>query len=598
MTHPELPSSDDGPGASRLRIPGPRPGGSIRTPADAWWYLGAIVLGAVLIVIASLRQPFNQNELQQMAPYGSDRIADIVGGTRQPPLDPLAGGLVQHLLGTGQLQQRLVPVLAGIGTLIVVSLLLSHLRLGRAGAFAVLVLATSPLMIRYSAYTRPYATPVFLMVLFIYATQRWLDDRRPGWLAISFLAAIALPLTRVPEPTVFLATSAAVLVLLGLGKRLPWRSVWPVVVTCVAALVLVGFPLYRSLQQQASVYARDEHSDTLSAIRPGLYHIKTTVLPLVMEWFPWWPVILGVVAAALVLRDSRRWLLGYWAWWAALAAPVAWLVFYHFFTAIRLESVPYRPRYLYLFLPAFVLLVAAVVHAVSARRSTARAWRLGLSALLVAALVGQLPATVKVLREDEDPDFGLAGKVITEQVPADAIMLYDNPNPPGRYRHPFIGASRYLGDDAPRVLSFSAASKHPEALSDGPVYVLLLDRRYAATLFDNPTSTWTADVPGWQSQRHGRFVLYRPIRGQSGRDGVLRASREFGVALGPVVGFPEWWAAIRLLRSDGQRAEARAVFEQMYEATDPDDLPRLARQTRRFGPKPRGALSDGNRASH
>jgi hypothetical protein len=487
-----------------------------------------------------------------------------------------------------------VPMLAGIGTLIVVSLLLSHLRMGRAGAFAVLVLATSPLMVRYSAYTRPYATPVFLMVLFIYAVQRWLDDRRPGWLAVGCLAAFALPLTRVPEPAVFLATSAAALVALALGKYVPWHSVWPVGALCAASLALVGFPMYRDLARQASGYARDDKLGALASIHAGLYHIKTTVLPLVAEWFPWWPVVVCVVAAALVLRESRRWLFGYWAWWAALAGPIAWLVFYHFLTGVRLEWLPYRPRFLYFFLPAFVLLVAALARAVAERRSAPRAWRLGLTALLVAALIGQLPATAKVVLEDEDPDFGLAAKVLTEQVPHNAIVLYDNPNPPGRYRHPFTGASRYMRD-GPRVLSFLRASKHPKALSDGPVYVLLLDRRFASTQFDNPTSTWKADVPGWRSEHHSRFVLYRPTRGQSGRDGVLRASREFGAALGPFVGFPEWWAAVRLLRSNGRHEEAQAVLEQMYAAADPADVPRLKRETRRFGPKVRHPGHDGPR---
>jgi 4-amino-4-deoxy-L-arabinose transferase-like glycosyltransferase len=36
-----------------------------------------------------------------------------VGGTRQPPLDPLLGAAFTHVFGQGQLQQRLVPLLAG-----------------------------------------------------------------------------------------------------------------------------------------------------------------------------------------------------------------------------------------------------------------------------------------------------------------------------------------------------------------------------------------------------------------------------------------------------------------------------------------------------
>jgi hypothetical protein len=364
--------------------------------------------------------------------------------------------------------------------------------------------------------------------------------------------------------------------------------------------------MYRSLQRQASRYARDEQSDVLASIGSGVYHVKATVVPLMADWFPWWPVMLGVAAAALVLRDSRRWLLGYWAWWAALAAPVAWLVFYHFFTGIPFDSLPYRPRFLYFFLPAFVLLVAALAHGVAERRSAPRAWRLGLTALLVAALVGQLPATATVLREDEDPDFELAAEVLKKQVPADAIVLYDTPNPRGRYRHWFIGASRYLGN-SPRVLSFREASykrkraevfKDPEALSSSPIYVLLLDRRYASTQFDNPTSTWEADVPGWQSQRHGPFVLYRSTEGRSGLEGLTRTSLEFGVALGPNLGCPQWWAAIRILRSQGQHEEARAVLEQMLAAADPADRERLRRETRQLGSKHCGVLDNKDRAAH
>jgi hypothetical protein len=80
----------------------------------------------------------------------------------------------------------------------------------------------------------------------------------------------------------------------------------------------------------------------------------------VTDWFPWWPFVLLVVVAALALRESRRWLFGFWAWWPSLAGPVAWILFYHFMTAFRLDLMPYRPRYLYFFLPSFVFLVTAL----------------------------------------------------------------------------------------------------------------------------------------------------------------------------------------------------------------------------------------------
>ncbi|MBA2528356.1 MAG: glycosyltransferase family 39 protein, partial [Euzebyales bacterium] len=137
-----------------------------------------MVVGTALIVCAGWRQPYNQNELQQLNVYGADTIAEIVGGTRQPPLDPLLGAGVQRLAGVGQLQQRLVPMLAGAGTLIVLSAVFLRAGMGAAGAAGVWLLATAPLMVRYSAYARPYALPVLLMVLLVYFTQRWLAGRR------------------------------------------------------------------------------------------------------------------------------------------------------------------------------------------------------------------------------------------------------------------------------------------------------------------------------------------------------------------------------------------------------------------------------------
>ncbi|MBA3233922.1 MAG: glycosyltransferase family 39 protein, partial [Propionibacteriales bacterium] len=182
-----------------------------RNVSDVGWYAGAVVVGVVLIVIAAINQPFNQNELRQIAPYGTNTYAEITGGTRQPPLDPLLGVLIQHLLGEGQLRQRLVPVFAGIGTLIVMGLLMRRLGYGAAGAFGLWVMATAPLMVLYSAYTRPYALPLFLIVLFVYTVQRWFDERRVRWLAVTALAAIALPSARVPEPIMFLATTSVTL---------------------------------------------------------------------------------------------------------------------------------------------------------------------------------------------------------------------------------------------------------------------------------------------------------------------------------------------------------------------------------------------------
>jgi hypothetical protein len=104
---------------------------AVRTAVPAaWGYLSAVVTGSILIVITGLHQPLNQNEIQQIRPYGSMDVHAIVSATRQPPLDPLVGALLQAVLGKGLWQQRLLPILAGIGSLVFLALLLRRLRTG------------------------------------------------------------------------------------------------------------------------------------------------------------------------------------------------------------------------------------------------------------------------------------------------------------------------------------------------------------------------------------------------------------------------------------------------------------------------------------
>src|SRR4051794_26667775 len=169
------------------------PGRFAGRAGDAWAYAGAVLIGAVLIVAAGIRQPFSYDELTQIAPYGSDSIGTITGATRQPPIDPLLGALFHHLFGEGQLQDRLVPVLSGIGSLIFMSLLLRRFGLRYAGAFAVLMMATEPLMVRYSAYTRPYALPMFVMIAMAYTVTSWLNTGNRKWLWATGVTAVLLP---------------------------------------------------------------------------------------------------------------------------------------------------------------------------------------------------------------------------------------------------------------------------------------------------------------------------------------------------------------------------------------------------------------------
>jgi 4-amino-4-deoxy-L-arabinose transferase-like glycosyltransferase len=555
-------------GSILMREAAPAPAHS-RPRRDGWWYAGAVGVGSVLMVAAAINQPYNQNELEQMAPYGSDSIDKIIHGTRQPPLDPLLGALVQHLLGEGQLRQRLVPVLAGMGTLVLMSLLLRRLGMGGAGAFGVWVLATAPLMVRYSAYTRPYALPLFLMTVFGYAAQRWLEERQRWWLVLAAAAAAALPLARVPEPTVFLATTAVVLAWFAHRGRYTWSQAWPLVAISIGALVLVGYPEFRSLESKTSRVFDPSPSGVIDRFGSGVHELVTFLLPLLGTWLPWWPVTVLMILAALALPESRRRLFRWWVWWPVLMAPVVFALAFHFLNPFSFDVRTYRPRFAYFFLPAYILVVVALASVFA--RATSQRLRVCVRVLLGAALLSQLPATANAVLNNEAADYGQAAEVLTQDLPADAIVLYDAPSPAGLWRQPFSARPRYMAN-TPFAGEVSNLARHPRRIpKSGPVYVLILDSECAHSVLCNlPAQRWDQDVPGWIRSRFDRFTLYEPTEGQSGRQGAIDAMVAFAKALGPDLGYPETFAAARLLKLQGNFVEGKALIHGMYAQAGPE----------------------------
>ena len=537
------------------------------------WYAAAVAVGAVLMVATAISQPYNQNEFKQMAPYGSSDIATITGGTRQPPLDPLLGALVQHVLGEGQLRQRLVPIFAGISTLVLMSLFLRRLNFGYAGVFAVAVLATQPLMVHYAAYTRPYALPLFLMMAFAYAAWRWLTDRSLAWLIVSAVAALLLPLSRLPEPTVLLATCAAALAWLAFRGQRSWSATAPLIGISLGALVVVGYPMYLSLaSKQTGTIFDPSPAGVAHRFNRGVHELVSALLPSLGDSFPWWPVTIAVIVAAFAIPASRRRLFEIWVWWPLLLAPLMFALGYYFLNPHSLELRPYRDRYAYFFLPAFVFLVAALATVVRDLRKSSRRVKVGFSILLSAALLSQLPATAEVVTDKIGPDYRQAAEVIADEVPDGAIVLYDSPAAPGPYRQPFSGKPRYLGP-IPFLIEVNKVVHRPEQVGGyGPVYVLVLDGVCSSSVYcDSPEKPWDHDVSGFRvAARFDHFRLYAPDAKQSGTEGVVDALLAFADAFGPRMGMMETFAAAAVLNPYGDAAQGRALIRGLYRHLDAD----------------------------
>jgi hypothetical protein len=536
-------------------------GAGSSVPREGRWYAGAVLLGGALMVVTAIVQPYNQNEWVQIEPYGSSDLHEIVSGTRQPPLDPLLGALVQHLLGVGQLRQRLEPVAFGIGCLALMALLLRRMRLGSIGVLAVYVLATAPVFIRYSAYIRPYALPTFLMLVVCYVGSRWLEDGRRLWLVLAAVAGLLLPLARVPEPTVFLATSALVLVVLGERGVVPRARARTLGVTLLVALVTVGVFSFLALASSADSVFDPDPVHALHRTPAGIRDGVTYVLPLFAHWFPWWPVTLALLVLAVVLPTARRDLVRLWFWVPLVLAPLVFLVAYHTVNSFPLDERHYRARFAYFFAPALVLLVAVVGRALAEWGSRHRVGaRLGPAAVAV-LLLSQVPQTISVVTRPDVADLGEAADVLRAEVPSNALVLYDSPAPNGDWRQPFFGRSRYLVG-APRVVDVSdLASGVSGPGTPGPVYLLLLDSACASSVVcDLPAVRWSGQVEGYRVvRRFSRFTLYAPAEAEHGRSGAARALAALASAYGDRANEADVFARAHVLEKEGRHAAAARV---------------------------------------
>lgn len=531
---------------------------------SAPWYAGAVLVGFALLIVAALGQPFSYDELTQIRAYASNDVADWVEATRQPPLVPFVEGLIWHVLGEGQLQQRLLPVMSATGSLVVMSLLLRRLGAGRAGAFAVLVMATAPLFVRYGAYNRPYATTAFVMLFTAYAGQMWLETRQRRWLVAAGLSTLLLPFIRVPEPTVFIATCICALGWFAWRSHIDRAAAMLLMMVQAAVLLTAGLATYLSLERETGSVADLSLGGMASRFDEGLHEMVSNLPETLAGALPWWPFTVLVVVLALAEPSTRRRLTG-WVWfWPLLAGPVAFVIAFHFGGTISFEALPYRERFASFFIAPLTLAVAALAMTV-ARDRPSLPQRLLCVVSVAGLLVTQLPSTARVLTSDAAPDFASISHVLTTQLPDDAIVLYDRTTPAGASRQRFLGTDRYMGS-RPFTATVSHLPTNTRPLPDqGPVYLLFNGQcAYAGRCHPGMHHAIKTRIPGWhQIYRQDRFTLYAPDSNQSGREGAIAALTAAGTALGPDLGYVHLYAAAATLAADGRRAQGERLLSQL-----------------------------------
>jgi dolichyl-phosphate-mannose-protein mannosyltransferase len=203
---------------------------------DSWcaersrWIIGAgVSLGLLLRIWTASLYPLTADEAWQCLIANAGGLRETFAAanlTNHPPLVVLAIRLMK-VLGNGDVWLRVVPVVAGGLTPLVVYLWLRR-RYGRTEAlFAGLVLALSPALIKLSAAISGHTLAILFMALALYTLERSIDERSSSWM---HLFNVSLLLAAVSEimTTFFLVAAGCYFLIRMFEPKVTWpmKLVW------------------------------------------------------------------------------------------------------------------------------------------------------------------------------------------------------------------------------------------------------------------------------------------------------------------------------------------------------------------------------------
>ena len=284
--------------------------------------LGAAAFGAAIRLDQIREQIVLDDEwhaLHALMRFGYGRILTHFGWT--DVCIPLAAfdKAVKDTVGLSEMWMRLPILLAGIGSLLVLPLMLRKWLGGPASTSLAWLLAVSPLHVFLSRFARPYAVSLLLVMMGGLALARWWGDGRPQWKALGAFGFVLGPYFHLSALPVVLAVLG--LGLLGAAWRRETCARRPREVARLAAAVglglavLVGVPL--AVDHAALAYKAGRARLGASMAQGTLELMMGTArTPLLVA------LACLVLAGALLLARERPRLLGLLAA-MALAGPAA-----------------------------------------------------------------------------------------------------------------------------------------------------------------------------------------------------------------------------------------------------------------------------------
>ena len=521
--------------------------------------LGAGALTALMLYLEASHEPYHIDELRQVRPYHRpfDDLVNASFSQDQPPLDVLIGAQFQDFLGRGDINNRASSMVAGIGVVTILIALLWRSRVRVGVPVTVIVLALTPAFLSFTAYARPYALPLFLVLLHAAMSDSWLHHGNKIMALLLAGVAMLLPLSRVFEPPAYLVLVTVMVFVYRRWWRPEWGArVWWVAASTAAALLVVELPVYRRLQEQLTAYQGDDGAASLSE---QWDHILNDSFPRFGAVFENGWVALLLVVVALTRAGVRRRLFELWWFWPLIATPAAFAVVFHYRT---MPGQPFYDRYGYFWLVPFAIIVGLLVDDIAQRR----AWREP-SSWIAGASVGAMAMFLTIgviadLATADRTDYRALGELIEADYPDTVDVIFDTvAYPLGRYRPGYAGYGRYT-TNARQMIKAEGLHVRPETIVQGQDYMIA-------------TNGPILDVDGWAPiVASDNLTLYAPDRYPATVREIARALIDFGRATGPSQGGVFRIAGALVLVNDGDLAWGCAEIDALI-ADDPAIKPNV-----------------------
>jgi 4-amino-4-deoxy-L-arabinose transferase-like glycosyltransferase len=540
--------TDDARSANTAATEATKPLADARHAWAAILLLTAVAFGFYLVLAGVV--PYHIDEIRQAGLYSRpfSVIPELTLRMQQPPLDTLLNAAAYRVLGPGDIRERILPILWGCCSLLVLGRMALNSGLRVGAAIAVGTLAVLPVFVETTPYARQYALPLLLMLLVLCGLDGWLRTRRSRYLALAGTAAVLLALSRSTDPLLFFAACVFVLVVLGLRGFQSGRGGFKIVRRPIILMSSVGggvaLPVVLVLRRYTQGVGLDADAPPLG---DTLLRMITEIFPIVGASLPGWGVMLGLVAIGLT-RPRTRVLLSrvWWIWPPFLGAALFVVAFYVLTAGLGLT---FRPRYLYLAMPAIAILIGAAFEGLRDCR-----WgRWVSSAAIIVFAVVACAGLVSRATSPPGADYQAAALDVSIATDASWNIIFDHPRPTGAYRTPFAGLPRYLDRD--RIVAHApSALSDPAALgSNNRTGILLLDSH--------------PEVEGWYriSTGGGAMSLYLPHDPEAWRGRVAAASAadQFGSVIGGDDGAFLRAVAVSLFAFEGEMGRARQVRDDL-----------------------------------